>query len=500
MKTLAKETAIYGVSSILGRFMNWCLTPMYTFVLATTGEVGEVTNIYAITALLLVLLTFGMETGFFRFVNKNEEEEKTVYSTTLLTVGGVILLFTLLVVLFRNSVAGMFIQVSHPEYIPEYVCIMAIVVGLDAFSAIPFAYLRYKKKPLQFAGIKLVFILLNIAFNLFFLLLCPWMATTEYAYLIEWFYRPDYGVGYVFVANLLATFLQTLFLVPHFTGFRYTFDFNLLRRMLSYSLPLLLLGIAGIMNQSFDKMMMPYLIDPSNDPMGQLGIYGTSVKIAVVLTMFTQAFRYAYEPFIFGRNKQEGKNSNSSYAEAMKYFIIVSLFLFLAVSFYLDLLKYLIKETYWEGLGIVPIVMAGTIFMGIFFNLSLWYKLNDETRWGAWFSLLGFAFIVSINTLFVPTYGYTACAWAIFISYLVMMLASYIIGQKRYPIQYNMKSAGSYTLVTALLFVIGMYAPIDNIVLRLSFRSFLIILFIAYTIKHDLPLKEIPILNRYLKK
>ncbi len=269
---------------------------------------------------------------------------------------------------------------------------------------------------------------------------------------------------------------------------------------MSYSLPLLLLGIAGIMNQSFDKMMMPYLIDPSNDPMGQLGIYGTSVKIAVVLTMFTQAFRYAYEPFIFGRHKQDGKNSNSSYAEAMKYFIIVSLFLFLSVSFYLDLLKYLIKETYWEGLAIVPIVMAGTIFMGIFFNLSLWYKLNDETRWGAWFSLLGFAFIVSINTLFVPTYGYTACAWAIFISYLVMMLASYMIGQKRYPIQYNIKSAGSYTLVTALLFVIGMYAPIDNIVLRLGFRSFLIILFIAYTIKHDLPLKEIPILNRYLKK
>lgn len=500
MKTLAKETAIYGVSSIMGRFMNWCLTPMYTFVLATTGEVGEVTNIYAITALLLVLLTFGMETGFFRFVNKNEEEEKTVYSTTLISVGGVILLFTLLVVLFRNSVAGMFIQVSHPEYIPEYVSIMAIVVGLDAFSAIPFAYLRYKKKPLQFAGIKLVFVLLNIAFNLFFLLLCPWMATTEFAYLIEWFYRPDYGVGYVFVANLLATFLQTLFLVPHLTGFRYTFDFNLVKRMLRYSLPLLVLGIAGIMNQTFDKMMMPYLIDPSNDPMGQLGIYGTSVKIAVVLTMFTQAFRYAYEPFIFGRHKENAGKSSSSYAEAMRYFIICSLFIFLGVSFYLDILKYIIEPKFWEGLKVVPIVMCGDIFMGIFFNLSLWYKLNDETRWGAWFSIIGFVIIVAINVLFVPHYGYTASAWAIFFSYLVMMLASYIIGQKRYPIQYKLKSAALYTLVTALLFVIGMYAPIDNIVLRLGFRTFLLFLFIAYTIKYDLPLKEIPILNRYLKK
>ncbi|MDD3161871.1 MAG: oligosaccharide flippase family protein, partial [Bacteroidales bacterium] len=304
MKTLAKETAIYGVSSILGRFLNWCLTPMYTFVLASTGEVGEVTNLYAITAFLLVMLTFGMETGFFRFVNKHEEEEKTVYATTLITVGSVIALFTLLVILFRNSVSGLFTQVSHPEYIAEYIAIMAVVVGLDAFSAIPFAYLRYKKKPLRFAGIKLIFVILNIVFNLFFLIVCPWLVKTGQASLIEWFYRPDYNVGYVFVANLLATFLQTLFLSPYLIGFRYTFDVKLVKRMLRYSLPLLVLGVAGIMNQTFDKMMMPFLIDPSNDPMGQLGIYGTSVKIAVVLTMFTQAFRYAYEPFVFGKHKE----------------------------------------------------------------------------------------------------------------------------------------------------------------------------------------------------
>jgi O-antigen/teichoic acid export membrane protein len=500
MKTLAKETAIYGVSSILGRFLNWCLTPMYTFVLASTGEVGEVTNLYAITAFLLVMLTFGMETGFFRFVNKHEEEEKTVYATTLITVGSVIALFTLLVILFRNSVSGLFTQVSHPEYIAEYIAIMAVVVGLDAFSAIPFAYLRYKKKPLRFAGIKLIFVILNIVFNLFFLIVCPWLVKTGQASLIEWFYRPDYNVGYVFVANLLATFLQTLFLSPYLIGFRYTFDVKLVKRMLRYSLPLLVLGVAGIMNQTFDKMMMPFLIDPSNDPMGQLGIYGTSVKIAVVLTMFTQAFRYAYEPFVFGKHKENGGKSNSSYAEAMKYFIICSMFIFLGVSFYLDILKYIIEPKFWEGLTIVPIVMCGDIFMGIFFNLSLWYKLNDETRWGAWFSIIGFIIIVAINVLFVPVYGYSASAWAIFFSYLVMMLTSYFIGQKRYPIAYNIKSAAGYTLITALLFGIGMYAPIDHIVLRLGFRTFLLVLFIAYTVKYDLPLKEIPILNRYLKK
>lgn len=496
MKTLAKETAIYGVSSILGKFMSWCLTPMYTFVLASTGELGEVTNIYAIIALLQILLTFGMETGFFRFVNKTEEKEKSVYSTTLITVGSVILISLVLAFLFLNPIAKLFMQESHPEYIG----IMFIVLGLDSFSAIPFAFLRYKKKPIRFAGIKFIYIILSIVFNIFFLVICPWLASSEGAYLIEWFYRPDYGVGYVLIANLLATLLETLFLLPYFTGFRYTFDINLAKRMLRYSLPLLVLGIAGTMNQTFDKIMMPYLIPEGKDPMGQLGIYGACVKIAVVLTMFTQAFRYAYEPFIFGKHKEERGKSNVAYSEAMKYFIICSLFIFLGVSFYLDIVKYILERNFWEGLAIVPIVMFGDIFMGVFFNLSMWYKLNDETHWGIWFSLTGFVFIVAINVLFVPHYGYTASAWAIFVSYLVMMVASYVIGQKRYPIQYNMKSAGNYTLLTALLFVIGMYAPIENIVLRLGFRTFLLFLFIAYTIKYDLPLKEIPILNRYLKK
>ena len=496
MKTLAKETAIYGVSSILGKFMSWCLTPMYTFVLASTSELGEVTNIYAIIALLQVLLTFGMETGFFRFVNKTEEKEKAVYSTTLITVGSVILISLVLAFLFLNPIAKLFMQESHPEYIG----MMFVVLGLDSFCAIPFAFLRFKKKPIRFAGIKFIYIILSIVFNIFFLIICPWLTSTEGAYLIEWFYRPNYGVGYVLVANLLATFLETLFLLPYFTGFRYTFDINLAKRMLRYSLPLLVLGIAGIMNQTFDKIMMPYLIPEGKDPMGQLGIYGACVKIAVVLTMFTQAFRYAYEPFIFGKHKEERGKSNTAYSEAMKYFIICSLFIFLGVSFYLDIVKYILERNFWEGLAIVPIVMFGDIFMGVFFNLSMWYKLNDETHWGIWFSLIGFVFIVAINVLFVPHYGYTASAWAIFVSYLVMMVASYVIGQKRYPIQYNMKSAGNYTLLTALLFVIGMYAPIDNIVLRLGFRTFLLFLFIAYTIKYDLPLKEIPILNRYLKK
>lgn len=497
MKVLAKETAIYGLSSIIGKFISWLLTPMYTYVLVSTQEVGEITNIYAIAALLTVILTYGMETGFFRFINKNGEDENNVYSTTLTSIAFTSLLFLIVVSMFRQPIADLLHYGNHVDYI----MLMSVVLALDAFNAIPFAYLRHKKMPIRFATYKLVYIFFSIVLNIFFLVLCPMLHQSDYAFLIDWFYRTDYGVGYVFVANLIGTLIQTFCLIPYWIKLSFRFDTHLWRQMLSYSFPLLILGIAGIMNQTFDKIMMPYLIDDLDEAMHQNGIYGVNSKIAVVLTMFTQAFRFAYEPFVFGKHKEEdGKRSRQAYAEATKYFVICSLLIFVGVCFGLDVIKYIVNEKYWEGLNVVPIIMIGDIFMGIFFNLSVWYKLNDETRWGAYFSLSGFVFIAVINILFVPRYGYTACAWAIFVAYLVMMLLSYFVGQKRYPIDYDLRAMGRYALLALALYAVGMYMPIANLWLRLSFRACLFLLFLAYFIRHDFPLSEIPIINRWVKK
>ncbi len=491
MKRLAKDTAIYGTSSIVGRFLNWWLVPYYTRILSDTADYGIVTNIYGITALLTVLLTYGMETGFFRFANKKEENPMSVYSTSMISIGFTSLLFIGLVFIFINPISA---ALNYSDY-KDYLEIMAITVAIDAFMSIPFAYLRYKNRPIRFASIKLLFVFMNIILNVFFLSICPAIYKSHPEW-ISWFYRPDYGVGYIFVANLIATFTQFLFLLPDITGFKYVFDKALLNRMLKYSFPLLILGIAGIMNQTIDKIIFPYLFNGTfEEGQEQLGIYGACFKIAVVMVMFTQAFRFAYEPFIFAKNKGED-NNKKVYSEAMKYFIIFSLLVFLAVMFYIDIVKYFVGKDYYEGIKVVPIVMMGMLFFGIYFNLSLWYKLTDDTKWGAYFSVIGFIIMVGIMVIFVPVYGYIACAWASFFCNFVMMLLSYFLGQKYYPINYNLKSIGIYFLLFAVLYIAGMYVPIENEVIRLIYRTVLLGIFIVYMVKKDVPLKEIPFINK----
>ena len=477
LKSLAKETAIYGVSSIVGRFLNYLLVPVYTIALpASSGGYGVVTNIYAWVALILVLLTCGMETGFFRFANKGQDDPMRVYSTTLLSVSIGSLVFVALGLLFLEPIAGWLEYGEHPWYIG----MMMIVVAMDAIQSIPFAYLRYKKRPIKFAALKLLFIFLNIALNLF------------YYVILE-----GNDVGYAFLFNLVCTYVVMVCMIPELRGFTYVLDKELLKRMLRYSLPLVILGVAGILNQVADKIIFPFVYPDEAEATIQLGIYGAASKIAMIMAMFTQAFRFAYEPFVFGKSKE--KDSREMYAQAMKFFIIFTLLAFLAVMFYLDILRHVIGRDYWDGLRVVPIVMAAEIFMGIYFNLSFWYKLIDETRWGAYFSLTGCIILILMNIFLVPKYGYIACAWAGFTGYGVAMLLSYFVGQKKYPIQYDLKAIGMYVLLAAVLYVAAEYVSIDNIYLRMAYRTVLLLLFIAYVVKRDLPLNQIPILNKLLK-
>ena len=459
MKILAKETAIYGVSSIVGKFLNWLLVPLYTYVLQQQSDYGIVTNLYAWTALLLVILTYGMETGFFRFANKEGENSQTVYSTSLIALFTTSLLFALACVIWRIPIAN---ALGYPTH-SEFIALLGIVVAMDAFASIPFAYLRYKKRPLQFAILKLLFVFLNIALNLFFLVLCP--KIQDWTIISSW-YNPDYGVGYVFVANIMATAIQTLCLLPSMIeGFknepkaidqepRTIFSWQLLRQMLRYSLPLLVLGVCGIMNQTLDRILFPFFYDGA-DAQAQLGIYGACFKVAMVMMMFTQAFRYAYEPFVFAKHKD--KKSVEAYADAMKYYIIFSYMILLGMIFYLDLLKFIIAPSYWEGLKVVPVVLWTYIFQGVYFNLSFWYKLTDKTQWGAYFSIIGVVITFALQAIFVPRIGYMASASSSTVCYLVIMLLSYFVGRKHLEIPYDIRRIGIYTLIVVTLLA-GYYA------------------------------------------
>ncbi|MCI7575213.1 MAG: polysaccharide biosynthesis C-terminal domain-containing protein [Bacteroidales bacterium] len=491
MRTLAKETAIYGLSSIIGRFLNWLLVPLYTFVLQQQSDYGIVTNLYAWTALLLVILTYGMETGFFRFANKEECKAGAVYTTVLTSVGFTSLLFAVLCVVLRQPIANVLNYPTHSDFI----AMLGVVVSMDAFGSIPFAYLRYKKRPMKFAVLKLLMIFLNIAFNIFFLVICPKVQDSA---LVSWFYRPDYGVGYVFVANLISTLSVTLMLLPDILAEKYAFSFSLLKQILRYSLPLLILGIAGVMNQTLDKILFPFLYP--GDASSELGIYGACFKIAMVMMMFTQAFRYAYEPYIFSKHKD--KNSVEAYADAMKYFIIFSLLILLGMIVYLDLLKLIIAPSYWVGLKVVPIVLWAYVFQGIFFNLSLWYKLTDKTRFGAYFSIIGCFITLIINVAFVPRFSYMASACASLVCYFVIMLLSYFIGKKYLYVPYDLRCIGFYILLTTV--ILAVYYAVrfisGNAVVSMAVGTLLLILYCVVLVWKDFPLSSLPVVGKYCKR
>ena len=477
LASIFKDTAIYGLSSIIGRFLNYLLVPLYTAQLtAASGGYGIITNIYAYVALVLVLLTFGMETTYFRFTNKTHTDSETVYGTTLMSVGTVSFAFVVVVLLLLNPISELMGYGEHPEYVG----VMAVTVAIDAFLCIPFAHLRQQKKAMKFAALKLLNIVVSIALNL-----------------VYFYFMDGKDVAYAFYINLVCTVMLAVCLITEYTGFRWKLDTKLLRTMLSYSWPILVLGIAGILNQAADKMLFPYLYKGA-DMQAQLGIYGACSKIAMIMAMITQAFRFAYEPIVFAGVKD--KDQHEMYAQAMKYFIIFTLLAFLMVVGYLDVLKYIIGADYWVGLRVVPIVMAAEIMMGIYFNLSFWYKVIDKTIWGAIFSGIGVAVLLVVNVIFVPQYGYMACAWGGFAGYGVAMLISYVVGQKYYPIDYPLKDIGIYvTLALVAFFVMTVVRDSQPLWFSLAVNTAFVLLFMTVIIKRDLPLSKLPVIGKFFK-
>ena len=482
LTTIFKDTAIYGLSSIIGRFLNYLLVPLYTAQFsAASGAYGIITNIYAYVALAMVLLTFGMETTYFRFTNKTHTDSETVYGTTLITVGSISLLFAVLVLLLLSPISQLMGYGDHPDYVG----VMAVTIAIDAFLCIPFAHLRQQRKALKFAALKLLNIMVSILLNL-----------------IYFYFMDGKDVGYVFYINLVCTVMLAVCLITEYTGFRWKLDTKLLRTMLSYSWPILVLGIAGILNQTADKMLFPYIYKGS-DMHAQLGIYGACSKIAMIMAMITQAFRFAYEPIVFAGVKD--KDQREMYTKAMKYFIIFTLLAFLIVFLivvgYIDLLKYIVRNPdYWVGLKVVPIVMAAEIMMGIYFNLSFWYKVIDKTIWGAVFSGIGCAVLLLVNIIFVPKYGFMACAWGGFAGYGVAMLASYFVGQKYYPLNYPMKDIALYVWLTIMAFTtMVIVRGSESLLVSLSVNTLLILLFVAVIIRRDLPMSKLPVIGKYFK-
>uniref|UniRef100_UPI004029D253 oligosaccharide flippase family protein n=1 Tax=Prevotella sp. TaxID=59823 RepID=UPI004029D253 len=494
LKSLAKDTAIYGLSSIAARFIGYLLVPIETAKFnAAGGQYGIITNIYAYIALLIIILTYGMETTFFRFMNRPGEDPKKVYPTTLHTVGFTSLLFVVLLALFIHPVAS---AIGYPDH-PEYLMIMGVCVAIDAFTAIPFAYLRYAHRPIKFALLKMVSIAVNIVGVSLYLIVLPAMHVNLFGIYDANF---DLEVVWVFWIELSGSVLTLLLLGKELKAMGNPFDKATCKRMLRYTWPLLVMGLAGQLNQCASQIIFPYVFNGNaHDARVQLGIYGACIKIATIMVMITQAFRYAYEPFVFGQSKE--KNNKDTYARVMKFYIIFTLLAFLCVVAYMDIIRYIIGRSYWEGLEIVPIVMAAEIMFGVFFNLSFWYKLIDKTIWGAWFSGIGAVVLIAFDIIFIPRFSYWACAWAGFASYAVSMILSYFFGQKYYPIAYPLKSIFTYTLLAIVLFV-GMTASNRYLPMlpALLVNTLLLIADVAFIVKRDLPLSSLPVIGKKFRK
>lgn len=470
LKKLLSDSVVYGLSSIVGRFLNYLLVPVYTYhISAASGGYGVVTNIYAYTALLLVILTFGMETTFFYYSNREGVDRRKVFSTALGAVGTVALAFVALVMVFIAPVSAAMGYADHPEYIR----MMACVVALDAFQAILFARLRQEGKAWKFFGLKTAFIVLSVLLTLFVFLVAPHWSHHSW---MSWYNEAD-QVGYIFGINLVCTAVVTFGFWRELKDFHLSaFNVGLLKQMLKYAWPLLVFGIVGIFNQVADKILLPKLL-PGEEGRVQLGIYGACVKIAMLMALITQAFRYAYEPFVFGGQKDKG--SKETQAQATKYFIMFTLLAFLTVMCYIDVVQYFVGADYREALPAVPIVMMAEILMGIYFNLSFWYKLTAKTYWGAIMSAIGCVVLVAVNVVFVPRIGYMACAWGGLAGYGTCVLLSYFIGQRHYHVPYPVPAILGYFALALALYAATALVHIDNLWLRLAYNTLILLVYVA---------------------
>lgn len=476
IKQLFGQTAVYGFGTVVPRLLNYLLlTPFFTRVFEL-GEYGVVTELYAYVVFLIILLTYGMETGFFRFAQKRKNSEE-VFSTSMLSILFTSCMFIFVMSLFSEKIAS---PLGYEDR-PEFIMWIGIIVGVDAFTSIPFAKLRWENKAVKFAAIRITSVILNISLNYAFLYLIPKMASN--GTLPEWIekiYNPEIGVGYVFISNIASSLLNLLLLAGTITRMKIRFNASLWMQMLSYSFPLLIAGMAGTINEALDRVLLKHLLTDPDTALEQLGIYGANFKIAVLMTLFIQMFRYASEPFFFGQ--ADKKNARELYAEVMKYFIIATLGIFLFVTLYIDLFKHFIGSGFHEGLHIVPVVLFANLLLGIFFNLSIWYKLNNMTRFGAMITIMGAVITFLINWFLIPVYGYTASAWAHVACYLSMVLVSWLLGRKYFRIPYPMKRIGLYVVIALVIFVVSYMTGKIELTARLVINTVLLAGFIIIAV------------------
>jgi len=475
LKKLAGDTMIYGVPSIVGRFLNLLLTPIYTWTFLP-GEYGILGNLLAYVAFFQVFLTYGMETSYFRFASKSKKPNE-IFGTSLCSLTATSFLFVVIISLFSKKISG---WVGYPEQ-HLYIIWMGITVALDAVTAIPFARLRLQERPIKFAVFKMVNIGVNIVLNLFWILLCPRILANNPESFVRHLYNPEIGIGYAFLSYLIASIVTLLLFIPDLGLKKIIFKREILKSMLSYGWPILVVGIAGMITLNIDKILIPELIANGKDPMYELGVYSANGKLAILMTLFIQAFRFSFEPFLFSHYKNE--SSKKIYSVIMNYFVIFGLLIFMGVLFYIDILKYFIgssKSGYHEGMKVVPWMLMGNLFLGIFYTQSLWYKLTDQTRYGAIFSVIGGAITLLINAIFIPKLGYMASAIGFFFSSLIITLISYYYGQKYFPVQYDLKKIGSYFFVAISLYIIEMKINFSSYILEYGLKTFLFSLFLLF--------------------
>ncbi len=474
IKKLAGQTAVYGVSSIVGRLINFLLVPLYTNVL-NPDDYGLLILMYSYVAVIYVFLIYGMETAYFRFSESTTDKLK-VYNTSLISIFSTSLIFVLISLSFSTEIAGWIRHESFANYVQWFVMIMA----LDAIAAIPFAKLRAESRPLRFATIKFVNIGINLGLNLFFILLCPYLIKNDSTGIVHNFinavYNPELGfVSYVFISNLIASGITIVMLLPEIFKLQWQFDFVLWKKLISYASPLLIIGFAFAMNEMFGRILMNHLL-PEDVALNEIGVYSASIKLAILLSLFVQAFRYAAEPFFFAQEKE--KNAPKVYAQVMKYFVILMLFASLGILLYLDLIKLILGRDFRSAIGVIPILLSSYIFIGIFYNLSFWYKLTNKTIYGAILALGGTLITVVLNFILIPKYGYWGSAWATFACYFSMMVASYIWGRKVYKIDYDLKKIGAYLALASIIYYSSTILNISDVFSRMVLHTILLFVFV----------------------
>ena len=472
IRKLAGQTVIYGFGTVVPRFLNYALlTPFYTRILGLE-QYGVVTELYAWMVLALVILTYGMETTYFRFAGKKAPAGE-VYGTAMISLFTTSAFFLLAISLFLAPVSGFLGYEQHPEYIRMF----AWIVAIDAFSAIPFAWLRNNNKPMLFSALKIINVLVTIIMAFFFLWYAPSLAEKGSSWIYK-IWNPDFQVGYVFVANLAGSAITLISLLPFIFRLKPVFDRKLLVRMLSYSWPLLIGGMAGSLNEVLDKILLRRLIGGA-EGLATVGLYGAGYKVGVLMSLFIQMYRFAAEPFFF--EKAGSKDAKETYAVTMKYFVITALILFLGINLYPEAIQVLIGEDFRESLIVVPIISMGYLLLGIFINQSIWYKVDDKTIYGAWITLAGVAVTVAVNVIFVPVFGYIAAAWAHVACYLSMVIVSYFVGLRFYPIKYETGKIVLYIALAVTLLFISMLLEGENKFLNAALDTILLFIFFAVT-------------------